>query len=97
SGVLKDLFELLHYIDRDDFLKPLIEQVYVDQKKEYILIPKIGKENILLGSMDYYETKFENLEIFYKEGLRNVGWNKYKSIDLSIENQIICEKIEQEN
>jgi len=91
--VLKDLYELANYMSKDQFLNPMIEQIYVDKKSEFVLVPKLGREKIELGSMKGYKEKLKNLEIFYKEGLRTIGWNKYKSISLKIDNQVVCEKI----
>jgi cell division protein FtsQ len=72
----------------------MIEQVYVDRKSEFVLVPKIGRERIEFGTLKGYKDKLENLEIFYKEGLRTMGWNKYKSISLKIDDQVVCEKID---
>ena len=94
ENVLKDLYELVQYISKDNFLNPMIEQIYVDRKSEFVLVPKIGRERIEFGSLEGYKDKLENLEIFYKEGLRTMGWNKYKSISLKIDDQVVCEKID---
>ena len=91
--VLKDLYTLVDFISKDEFLNPMIEQIYVDKNLEFVLVPKLGKEKIEFGSIEDYQEKFENLEIFYKEGMRTMGWNKYKSINLKIDNQVVCEKI----
>jgi len=38
------------------------------------------------------EEKFENLKLFYSEGVKQTGWRKYKEINLKYKNQIVCVK-----
>ena len=41
---------------------------------------------------DYMNNKMHRLEMFYKYGLSQAGWNKYSYIDIEFDNQIICKK-----
>jgi cell division protein FtsQ len=41
---------------------------------------------------DFVTKKMGRLEKFYKYGLSQAGWNKYSSINLEFDNQIICKK-----
>jgi cell division protein FtsQ len=41
------------------------------------------------------EKKFENLRLFYEKGLPQVGWNTYREIDISYEDQIVGRRTEQ--
>ena len=41
---------------------------------------------------EFIEKKLERLETFYRYGLSQAGWNKYKLINLEFDNQIICKK-----
>ena len=36
------------------------------------------------------EDKFKRLELFYRYGLKKVGWDKYKTVNLSFKGQIVC-------
>lgn len=90
--VLKDLFELANLIDADEFLQPMIEQIYRDQNGEYTLIPKVGKQKILLGLYEDIEDKFFRLEKFYQEAIPYAGWRRYKTINLKFRNQVVCKK-----
>lgn len=90
---LKNIFRLAQHIENDQFLKSLIEQIYVAPNGEYTLIPKIGNHEIIFGNIDNMEEKFDNLLIFYKEALPYVGWDKYKTINLKFKKQIVTVKV----
>jgi len=90
--ILKDLFELTNIILKDDFLQPMMEQIYVNSEKEYELSPNIGDQKILLGKMDNIEDKIFYLKTFYKEALPYKGWQKYKTINLKFKGQVVAGK-----
>lgn len=89
---LRDLFELTNRILKDDFLKPMIAQVYRTEQGNYILVPIVGNQKILFGPYELVEEKFFRLEQFYLEAIPYKGWNKYKTINLTFKNQVVCEK-----
>jgi cell division protein FtsQ len=85
---LKDLFELTKFIHEDEFLFAMVEQIHVHDK-EFVLIPKIGKQKILLGTIDKLQDKIDRLKIFYEKVMPREGWNTYSRIDLRFEGQVI--------
>lgn len=89
---LNDLNELIYKIRHDDFLHAQVEQIYVNQYKEFTLIPKVGKQKILLGKYEDIDDKLQRLKLFYEEGMSREGWNKYKTINLKYRKQIVCKK-----
>jgi len=92
KNVLKDLFALRNDLGNDEFMNALIEQVYVSNRGEYILIPKLGDQKIILGNYDNIEDKFKRLKVFYKEGMPYEGWQKYGEINLKYKGQVVCRK-----
>ena len=90
--LLPDLYRLVQFINGSKFWKAQIEQIYINQKKEIELVPRVGNHTIILGTVDNLREKFENLEAFYEQGLSKYGWNKYKTINLKFKNQIVCTK-----
>ncbi len=92
QAVLCNIYMLASYIYHDSFWKSQIEQVYITEDQHIELIPRVGAHQIILGSIDNYEVKLRNLKAFYRQGLNNIGWNKYNKINLEYENQIICTK-----
>ncbi len=95
SLVVYQLYKLGMYIDKDEWLKLFIDQVFV-MNKEFVLVPKIGNYSIFFGSIDNMEEKFRNLKAFIERGIDKVGWDKYKTLNLKYKNQIVCTKIKNE-
>lgn len=92
SSCLKDIYELALAIREDSFLNALIEQIYVTDSKEYLLISKIGPTKIEFGSIEFYEEKLKNLKAFYKSRKVRENWHLYESISVKYRNQIVCTK-----
>ncbi len=78
----------------DIFNNALIEQIYLNEAKEIELFPKIGRQSIILGDTVFIAEKLKNLKIFYTDGMKNTGWDTYKSINLKFRNQVVCLKSE---
>jgi cell division protein FtsQ len=87
---LRDAFKVMQYVSGDPFLSALIEQAHIDQDStgDLILIPKIGREKLVFGDARDMEMKFDNLKIFYRDGMPKLGWSRYKKLNLKITNQI---------
>ncbi|MES2810568.1 MAG: cell division protein FtsQ, partial [Bacteroidota bacterium] len=79
----------MRYITGDSLWNAQISQVYVNEKREMELIPRVGNQRILLGNADSVEVKFSNLLAFYKQALPQVGWDAYKQINIKYANQVI--------
>lgn len=92
GSVLKDLYELARFIDADPFWKALVEQIHVDERGELELVPMIGSHTVLIGKADDLEAKFRRLRIFYKEVLKNVDEEKYRTVNVQFDDQVICTK-----
>jgi len=90
--LINDLYTLASYINQNEFLKAQIEQIYVNKSKEFELVPKVGRQVIIFGGIDNMEKKFNNLITFYNKGINKKGWDKYKTINLKFDNQVVCAK-----
>ncbi|MEY3421688.1 MAG: hypothetical protein RIR48_1984 [Bacteroidota bacterium] len=89
---MKDVFIIMKYIAQDEFLSALIEQAHVenDSTGDIVLVPKIGRQKLIFGSAQDMEAKFDNLKIFYRDGLPKRGWNRDKTLNLKYTNQVIA-------
>jgi cell division protein FtsQ len=87
-----DVYKLAEFITDDDFWNSQIEQIYVNNKYEFELIPRVGSQVIELGKVEDLDEKFGNLRILYEKGLNNIGWNQYEKISLKYKNQVVCTK-----
>lgn len=90
--LIRKIFSFARFIADDDFWNAQITQMYVNDSENIELIPRVGSQVILLGSLDNYEKKLDKLKMFYEKALPAEGWNKYKMINLKYSNQIICTK-----
>ena len=86
----RDILPLAHYIHKNIFWNAQIEQIYVNERHEIELIPRVGKQTILLGSVDDFETKLDNLMLTYKNVFDKTGWNLYDTVSLKFKNQVVC-------
>ncbi len=57
----------------------------------YAMYPT-SAESIDTIALDDYETKLQNLKLFYDQAIPIVGWEKYSVISLKYKNQIVCTK-----
>lgn len=85
-----DIYEFANYVYNDNFLNPLVEQIYIDINGKVEMVPRIGSQIVVLGSTDGYQKKMARLKKLYESGFSKVGWNKYKKIDLTYDNQAVC-------
>lgn len=92
STVLNDLYQLALFIENNPFRNALVEQIYVDERGEFEIIPMIGSHSILIGRANDLEGKFKRLMIFYKEVLTNVDESQYRTVNVKYKDQIICTK-----
>jgi len=91
--LIRNIFLLYEKIQNNELLYPMIEQIYITDKQEVELIPKVGRQVILFGSFRDMEEKIIKLESFYRQGMMKEGWDKYKSINLKFKDQIVCSKM----
>lgn len=88
---LKEVLSIVRFINEDEFLKAQIEQIHY-QDGDFLLIPKVGMHYIVLGDAENIVDKFFRLKAFYYKGFNNLGWQKYKVVNLKYSNQVICVK-----
>ncbi len=85
------VFELLKFIERDEFWKAQIAHIVIKKDGEIEMYPQVTKQVIEFGQPKDLDSKFSKLMTFYKEILPKKGWNTYDRVNLKFENQIICE------
>jgi cell division protein FtsQ len=89
TDLAKGLLKTAQFIRKDSLWNAQIAQIFVNNKREIELIPRVGNNRILLGEADSLTTKFNNLYIFYKNVIPRVGWDTYKTINLKYANQVV--------
>jgi cell division protein FtsQ len=90
----------------NEFWRNQIVQINVLSDRGVELVPRVGNHIVYIGQLpetkyvnmrqklidEYVNRKMDRLEKFYKYGLSQAGWNKYKYINIEFDNQIICKK-----
>jgi cell division protein FtsQ len=92
KSVAKELYNLTQLINDNDLLAIQINQIYVNSKGEYDLIPELGNHIIKFGTFDNAKDKLNNLTAYYARYLKTNNWDSYKSINLTYKDQIVCTK-----
>ncbi len=88
----KSFLKMADFVNKNDFWRAQIEQVFVQANGELLLVPQVGDYLIEFGTPDDYELKFRNLRAVYQQGFKNIGWNRYKTISVKYRNQVVCTK-----
>jgi cell division protein FtsQ len=94
---LDEIYRISKVIHEDEFLNAQITQVHRDKWGDFILIPRVGSNRIVLGPAgtdQEVREKLKKLKIFYQNGLPYVGWNTYGTINLKYRNQVVCTRID---
>jgi len=87
----KALLQLLEMIREDDFLRAQIAQLDIDKNGYVRMYPQVGNQVIEFGKPEDLEYRFKKLNIFYKDILPQMGWNKYHRVNLEYSDQIVAE------
>lgn len=89
---LVDLSEFVNYINSSElFRKHIISIVKVGQRS-YNLIVNNKNFYIELGTLNNFERKLNNLELFYDQYLNFVGTDNYEKLSLKFMNQVVATK-----
>lgn len=88
---LAEAYEMGSLINADRFWKAQFQHLSFESNGDLVAFPQVGNHTIIFGS-ERLEEKLEVLRIFYREGMSQEAWNKYKSINLKYKDQIVCTK-----
>lgn len=88
----QQLVALARFISEDEFWSRQAEQIHVVSEKNIQIYPHMGNHVIMLGDISKFQEKLYRMQLFYKKGLPRIGWNKYKTINLAFDNQVVCTK-----
>lgn len=92
SFATTDLYEFALFLHKHKFWNNQIEQIYVYPNGEVEIIPRVGDHRIVLGDFEDFKEKMNKLQLFYEQAIPKLGWDKYRVINLSYRNQIVCTK-----
>ncbi|MGC8803094.1 MAG: cell division protein FtsQ/DivIB [Bacteroidales bacterium] len=91
NKALQNIFQVASFVAQDDFWKAQIEQIYVNEKGDMLLVPRVGDQIVVFGDASDLKEKFIKLKSMYY-AFNQIGWNQYKILNLKYKNQIVCIK-----
>lgn len=91
SELGNEMFDLLKYIEQDDFWKAQVAELYVTKSGDISMYTQVSKQEVIFGKPEDIDKKFKRLKIFYKHILPARGWNTYSKVNVKFKDQIVCE------
>ena len=89
----QEIYKMSKIINNDSFLKSQIVQIQINNNGYFEFIPRIGNQRILFGLAENMKNKFKKIKLFYSNGPQVKELNKYDTLSVIYDNQIICSKI----
>ncbi len=89
---LEAVYRYVKLITGSEFWKAQLQQTYVDSQGNFTAIPQVGNHEIAFGEIENIENKLRKLATFYAQGMNEARWNKYRTINLKYEDQVVCTK-----
>lgn len=86
----RQIVALVRKIQADSFWNAQVSQVIVASAGNYELMPVLGDQRIIVGSLADIDDKLSNLYAFYKNVLNRIGWDKYQTLDLRYHGQVVA-------
>lgn len=92
SDLVKDLVKIVEQTQADELWKNQIVQLYVNQQRDIEIVPRVGQQQLIIGTADSLAYKLGRLEKFYTHILPAVGTDAYTSVNVKYGGQIVCER-----
>lgn len=90
SALISEMTTLSAYVTAHPFWMAQISQININELGEFELIPTVGSALVEFGNCSDMAGKFAKLLSFYSEGLNNVGWGYYDTLDLRFRGQVVA-------
>ncbi len=90
--LIRQVFGIAEYIKASEFWDRQLEQIYINEREEIELVPRVGDHIVRFGTPVHYESKLDVLETFYRNTLASAGWDMYKEIDMRYKGQLVCKR-----
>lgn len=90
---LEDVYEILKFINTDDFLRKNVIGIHIAEEENYQLKFRMEHFVVNLGGIDNLEGKFKKFKAFYSKAYNDKTLDKYAMVNLEFTNQVVCTKI----
>jgi len=93
SVLLTDMVATARYINASEFWQSQVSQIDITACGKdcwnFDMIPLVGNHVVKLGDGKNIEDKFHRLMTFYKKVLKPVGFEKYQTVDVRFDGQVV--------
>ena len=89
---LINVFTIASKIVNDEFLKAHIVEIHQNQDQTIVLKTRVFDFEIELGDLKELDKKINNLKAFYQKAKKDGTLNKYRTVNLEFNNQVVCTK-----
>jgi cell division protein FtsQ len=90
---LEDVYEILTYINEDEFLRKNVIGIHIEADDKYQLKFRMEQFVVNLGDIDNLQEKFNNFKAFYAKANKDKTLEEYNIVSLEFNNQVVCTKI----
>ncbi len=90
---LEDVYVILKYINKDDFLRKNVIGIHIEAEDNYQLKFRVENFVVNLGNVDDLQQKFNNFKAFYTKAAKDKTLENYNIVSLEFDNQVVCTKI----
>ena len=90
SVLLMQMRDMAQFIVNDTFWNAQVAQLDRTNDQSWEMVPVVGNHIVKLGHAADFPDQLNKLFIFYKQVLVKSGFNRYRTIDLRYENQVVA-------
>ena len=89
---LSNVYRIAKKIQSDEFLRIHVVEIIQHSDRSISLKFREMDFEIVLGGVEKLDGKINNLKAFYQKARKDNALNKYKKVNLTYENQVVCTK-----
>lgn len=90
SLLLIQMRDMAQLIVNDSFWNAQVAQIDRTVDQNWELVPVVGDHIVKLGQATDFPAQLKKLFIFYKQVLVKSGFNRYRTVDLRFDNQVVA-------
>lgn len=90
---LEDVYVILEFINKDEFLRKNVIGIHITAKDDYKLKFRMNQFVVNLGGIDELDKKFSNFKAFYTKANKDKTLEDFAIVSLEFNNQVVCTKI----
>ncbi len=91
TALFRQVCNMALHIATSEFWCAQVDEIIWNNNNTFTIIPNLGNHIIELGSCTDYAPKLHKLELFYAKNMSKKSmWDKYESLNVTFNNQIVC-------